>query len=39
VVCDAALEALTSGDRVEVSMREQPDLYRSAAAQGPTGTD
>jgi myo-inositol 2-dehydrogenase/D-chiro-inositol 1-dehydrogenase len=39
VVCDAALEALSSGDRVEVAMREQPDLYRSTAAQGPTGTD
>jgi myo-inositol 2-dehydrogenase/D-chiro-inositol 1-dehydrogenase len=39
VVCDAALEAMTSGDRVEVSMRAQPDIYRSAVAQGPTGTD
>jgi myo-inositol 2-dehydrogenase / D-chiro-inositol 1-dehydrogenase len=28
VVCDAALAALGSGGRVEVSMREQPELYR-----------
>jgi myo-inositol 2-dehydrogenase / D-chiro-inositol 1-dehydrogenase len=39
VVCDAALQALTSGDRVEVSLREQPDLYRPTAGMGPTGTD
>jgi myo-inositol 2-dehydrogenase / D-chiro-inositol 1-dehydrogenase len=39
VVCDAALEALHGGDRVEVSMREQPDLYKASATQGPTGTD
>jgi len=39
VVCDAALEALNSGDRVEVTMREQPDLYRPTAGTGPTGTD
>jgi len=39
VVCDAALQALGSGERVEVSLREQPDLYRSAAGMGPTGTD
>jgi len=30
VVCDAALEALRSGDRVDVSLREQPDLYQEA---------
>ncbi len=29
VVSDAALRALTSGDRVAVSLREQPDLYRN----------
>jgi hypothetical protein len=29
---------LESGVRVEISLREQPDLYKSAA-QGPTGTD
>jgi myo-inositol 2-dehydrogenase / D-chiro-inositol 1-dehydrogenase len=28
VVSDAALRALTGGDRVEVSQREQPELYR-----------
>jgi myo-inositol 2-dehydrogenase/D-chiro-inositol 1-dehydrogenase len=39
VVCDAALESLRSGDRVEVSLREQPDLYRASAGTGPTGTD
>jgi len=39
VVCDAALESLANGDRVEVSLREQPDLYRAAAGQGSTGTD
>jgi myo-inositol 2-dehydrogenase/D-chiro-inositol 1-dehydrogenase len=39
VVCDAALQALNTGDRVEVSMRAQPDLYRATAGFGPTGTD
>jgi myo-inositol 2-dehydrogenase / D-chiro-inositol 1-dehydrogenase len=39
VVCDAGLEALTSGDRVEVSLREQPDLYQATTGFGPTGTD
>jgi myo-inositol 2-dehydrogenase/D-chiro-inositol 1-dehydrogenase len=41
VACDAALQALGSGERVEVSLREQPDLYRSGGAtgMGPTGTD
>jgi myo-inositol 2-dehydrogenase / D-chiro-inositol 1-dehydrogenase len=39
VACDAALEALHGGDRVEVTMREQPDLYKAAAGMGPTGTD
>jgi myo-inositol 2-dehydrogenase / D-chiro-inositol 1-dehydrogenase len=39
VVCDAALQALNTGDRGEVSMRAQPDLYRAAAGFGPTGTD
>ncbi len=39
VVCDAALQALNSGERVEVSLREQPDLYKSTAGFGPTGTD
>jgi myo-inositol 2-dehydrogenase/D-chiro-inositol 1-dehydrogenase len=39
IVCDAALQALNTGDRVEVSMRERPDLYSPAAGQGPTGTD
>jgi myo-inositol 2-dehydrogenase/D-chiro-inositol 1-dehydrogenase len=38
VVCAAGLEAMESGERVEVSLREQPELYRNAAA-GPTGTD
>jgi myo-inositol 2-dehydrogenase/D-chiro-inositol 1-dehydrogenase len=39
VVCDAALQALGSGDRVDVAMRERPDLYRATADTGPTGTD
>jgi myo-inositol 2-dehydrogenase/D-chiro-inositol 1-dehydrogenase len=39
VVTDAGLQALQSGDRVEVSLREQPDLYRTATGFGPTGTD
>jgi myo-inositol 2-dehydrogenase/D-chiro-inositol 1-dehydrogenase len=39
VVCDAALAALRGGDRVEVSLREQPDLYRGAVRSGTTGTD
>jgi myo-inositol 2-dehydrogenase/D-chiro-inositol 1-dehydrogenase len=39
VVCDGALEALRGGDRVEVSLRDQPDLYKATAAMGPTGTD
>jgi myo-inositol 2-dehydrogenase/D-chiro-inositol 1-dehydrogenase len=38
-VCDAAVQALHSGDRVEVSLREQPDLYTASAGLGPTGTD
>jgi myo-inositol 2-dehydrogenase/D-chiro-inositol 1-dehydrogenase len=38
-VCDAALEALNTGQRVEVSLREQPDLYKPTAGMGPTGTD
>jgi hypothetical protein len=39
VVCDAGLEALKSGARVEVSLREQPDLYNATVGIGPTGTD
>ena len=43
VVCDAGLAALESGGRVDVSMREQPGLYRSASATpgspSSTGTD
>ncbi len=39
VVCDAGLQALAGGERVEVSLREQPDLYRPTAGTGPTGTD
>lgn len=31
VVCDAGLAALSSGERVEVSMRDKPDLYTTAA--------
>jgi myo-inositol 2-dehydrogenase/D-chiro-inositol 1-dehydrogenase len=38
VVCAAGLDALNSGERVEIRMVEQPDLYK-AAAQGGTGTD
>jgi len=29
---------MESGERVEVALREQPELYRNTAA-GPTGTD
>jgi myo-inositol 2-dehydrogenase/D-chiro-inositol 1-dehydrogenase len=29
VVCDAALEALHGGERVEISMRDKPELYLS----------
>jgi myo-inositol 2-dehydrogenase/D-chiro-inositol 1-dehydrogenase len=40
VVCDAGLQAMQTGERVEITMREQPDLYKPAgAAAGPTGTD
>jgi myo-inositol 2-dehydrogenase/D-chiro-inositol 1-dehydrogenase len=39
VVGDAALEALHSGERVAVSMRERPDLYSGKGVTGPTGTD
>jgi myo-inositol 2-dehydrogenase/D-chiro-inositol 1-dehydrogenase len=39
VVCDAGLAAMQSGEHVEVSLREQPELYRPAAGEGPTGTD
>jgi myo-inositol 2-dehydrogenase / D-chiro-inositol 1-dehydrogenase len=38
VVCAAGLQAMESGERVEISLREQPDLYKAVAA-GPTGTD
>jgi myo-inositol 2-dehydrogenase/D-chiro-inositol 1-dehydrogenase len=38
-VCDAALRALHDGGRVEVSLREQPELYRGVPGMGPTGTD
>ena len=43
VVCDAAVEANRTGQRVSVEMRERPDLYREGGAEGsghgPTGTD
>jgi myo-inositol 2-dehydrogenase / D-chiro-inositol 1-dehydrogenase len=40
VVCDAALKAMHGGDRVPVSLREQPGLYSSpATGSGSTGTD
>jgi myo-inositol 2-dehydrogenase/D-chiro-inositol 1-dehydrogenase len=39
VVCDAGLQAMQTGERVEISMREQPDLYRTTEVTGPTGTD
>ena len=40
VVCAAGLDALNSGERVEITMVEQPDLYKPAAGgAGPTGTD
>ena len=37
VVCDTALAALHTGDRVEVAMRDRPDLYGQVACDGPTG--
>jgi myo-inositol 2-dehydrogenase/D-chiro-inositol 1-dehydrogenase len=37
VVCDAGVEALEGGARVEVSLREQPELYAAGATA--TGTD
>jgi myo-inositol 2-dehydrogenase/D-chiro-inositol 1-dehydrogenase len=39
VVCDAGVQALDSGKRVAVSLREQPDLYQATASSGTTGTD
>jgi myo-inositol 2-dehydrogenase/D-chiro-inositol 1-dehydrogenase len=39
VVCDAGLKAMQTGERVAVNLREQPDLYRTTAVTGPTGTD
>jgi myo-inositol 2-dehydrogenase/D-chiro-inositol 1-dehydrogenase len=40
VVCDAGLQAMQTGDRVEITMRERPDLYKPAGpTAGPTGTD
>jgi myo-inositol 2-dehydrogenase / D-chiro-inositol 1-dehydrogenase len=38
VVCDAGVEAL-EGRRVEVSLRDRPELYRAAGTVSPTGTD
>jgi myo-inositol 2-dehydrogenase/D-chiro-inositol 1-dehydrogenase len=39
IVCDGALEALRTGERVEIPMREKPDLYGPQGTAGPTGTD
>jgi myo-inositol 2-dehydrogenase/D-chiro-inositol 1-dehydrogenase len=39
VASEAALKALEDGGRVEVSLRQQPDLYRPTNGFGPTGTD
>ena len=44
VICDAGVQAFQSGKRVEVTMREQPDLYNAGAEADssnvrPTGTD
>jgi myo-inositol 2-dehydrogenase / D-chiro-inositol 1-dehydrogenase len=42
VVTNAGLTALESGERAEVSLRDQPDLYKTPAAAsggGATGTD
>ena len=40
VVSNAGLKALHDGGRVEVSMRAQPDLYKTApSGPAPTGTD
>jgi myo-inositol 2-dehydrogenase/D-chiro-inositol 1-dehydrogenase len=39
VVTDAGIEAMRTGQRAAVSMREQPDLYKTMAGSGSTGTD
>jgi myo-inositol 2-dehydrogenase / D-chiro-inositol 1-dehydrogenase len=39
VVCDAGLKAMQTGERVEITLLEQPDLYRTTTIAGPTGTD
>jgi myo-inositol 2-dehydrogenase/D-chiro-inositol 1-dehydrogenase len=40
LVTDAGVEAMRTGKRASVSMREQPDLYKPAASTGgATGTD
>jgi myo-inositol 2-dehydrogenase/D-chiro-inositol 1-dehydrogenase len=38
VVCDAGVQALRTGKRASVSMREQPDFYQPTGG-GSTGTD
>jgi myo-inositol 2-dehydrogenase/D-chiro-inositol 1-dehydrogenase len=39
VVCDAGVEALESGRRVEASLRDRPELYGTAAPATKTGMD
>jgi myo-inositol 2-dehydrogenase/D-chiro-inositol 1-dehydrogenase len=39
VVGDAGLTALETGERVEISLCEQPELFKTAPGAGPTGTD
>jgi len=39
VVCDAGTQAWETGGRAEVSLREQPDLYKATTPAGPIGTD
>ena len=39
VVCAAGLQAMESGERVEISLREQPDLYQPPPPARPGRTD
>jgi myo-inositol 2-dehydrogenase/D-chiro-inositol 1-dehydrogenase len=39
VVTDAGIEAMRTGQRATVTMREQPDIYKATAGSATTGTD